>query len=322
MSSTTSTSVSASSEPQKPKLCGILSTTNAPSKWYADFTKKHCQDVGVEFELKLCGAGRKWNHAPPGEGVEEAIIEANGNESIDGIMVYFPIFGGQQIVLPVKDVEGLHFKYAFNLYHNIRFIQPSTLLTPNVSSLKEQHVTENQPDGMVKSILPCTPLAVVKVLEYTGTYNMLLSYGDRAWGKVITVLLVDPWLPSWQTDGARVFSVDINNIQEYTKRPAEATQGKQYHPHHIVSPTTLSLEECLGMSDVVVSAVPAKEYKIKTNALKSGVICINVSAEKNFEINVREKASLYLPAVGKVTNMMLLRNLLRLQESREMIAKA
>lgn len=38
------------------------------------------------------------------------------------------------------------------------------------------------PAGTVKSILPCTPLAIVKVLEHVGVYNSLLQYGDRARG--------------------------------------------------------------------------------------------------------------------------------------------
>ena len=42
--------------------------------------------------------------------------------------------------------------------------------------------------GTVKSVLPCTPLAIVKVLEHIGVYNRMLQYGDRARGKVITVI--------------------------------------------------------------------------------------------------------------------------------------
>lgn len=55
-------------------------------------------------------------------------------------------------------------------------------------------------------------------------------------------------------------------------------------------PTTLSLQECLALSDVVVSAVPDAKYKVKTEALKDGCICVNVAAEKNFETDAREKA--------------------------------
>ena len=42
--------------------------------------------------------------------------------------------------------------------------------------------------GKNKSILPCTPLALVKVLEYINVYNPLLEYGNRLHGKVITIV--------------------------------------------------------------------------------------------------------------------------------------
>lgn len=44
------------------------------------------------------------------------------------------------------------------------------------------------PTGYVKSILPCTPLAIVKCLEHIGVYNRILPYGDRAYGKTVTVI--------------------------------------------------------------------------------------------------------------------------------------
>lgn len=136
-------------------------------------------------------------------------------------------------------------------------------------------------------------------------------------------------------DGARVFSVDIDSIQEYTKRPKVDTTNQSvggtkpkrtFHPSHVVHACKLTLEECLALSDVVISAVPSVTYKVSTDALKDGCIAVNVAGEKNFEESVREKvspaviteqksntplqASVYLPAVGKVTIFMLLRNLL------------
>lgn len=120
-------------------------------------------------------------------------------------------------------------------------------------------------------------------------------------------------------DGARVFSVDIDSIQvlltlsqptsysyhtsthrwltsnpqqEYTKRPpssSDSDTARRYHPHHVVHSTTLSLQECLAQSDVVVSAVPSASYKVKTEWLKDGCVCVNVAADKNFEADVREK---------------------------------
>ena len=107
-------------------------------------------------------------------------------------------------------------------------------------------------------------------------------------------------------DGARVFSVDIDSIQEYTKRPTAPTapppssggEGGQataarraYHPHHVVrpAPPSFDLARCLAISDVVVSAVPSATYKVPTAALKDGCVCVNVAADKNFEADVREK---------------------------------
>ncbi|EIW61351.1 NAD-P-binding protein [Trametes versicolor FP-101664 SS1] len=305
--------------PRPPKLVGILATAAAPSRFYAEFTKKQCDALGVEFVLRTVGTAADETLAP-GEGVEEAIIEANEDDGVDGIMVYYPIFGVQQdhylqqIVSPYKDVEGLNFKFHYNLYHNIRFLDPKTLTSSLPASDAPPAVNDEPPAGLVKSILPCTPLAVVKSLEHIRVYNTLLPYGDRAYGKTITVInrsevVGRPLAALLANDGARVFSVDIDSIQEYTKRPRQSAEQRKYHPRHVVHPCTLSLEECLALSDVVVSAVPSAAYKVKTAALKDGCVCLNVAADKNFETDVREKASLYLPTIGKVTIMMLLRNL-------------
>jgi methylenetetrahydrofolate dehydrogenase (NAD+) len=68
---------------------------------------------------------------------------------------------------------------------SIRFVDPRTL------DLPESDVPinlENPPPGTVKSILPCTPLAIVKTLEHLGVYNRVLKYGDRAYGRIVTVI--------------------------------------------------------------------------------------------------------------------------------------
>ncbi len=69
-----------------PKLVGILSTSAAPSRFYSEFTKKQCDDLGVEFELKKTGSAADPQLAD-GDGVEEAIIEANEDNAVNGIMV-------------------------------------------------------------------------------------------------------------------------------------------------------------------------------------------------------------------------------------------
>ena len=142
-------------------------------------------------------------------------------------------------------------------------------------------------------------------------------------------------------DGARVFSADIDNIQEYNRRPrprgrrpsasgsAEspaATQAARHLPHHVVRNCKLSLEECLAQSDTVITGVPSKGYKVKTEHLRDGVVAVNFSSEKNFESDIKDKvrvetsilpkfaesvlqASIYMPSIGKTTIAMLQRNL-------------
>jgi methylenetetrahydrofolate dehydrogenase (NAD+) len=100
-----------------PTLVGILATNASPSRFYADFTRKQCEGLGMKFILKEVGSAVKQNEGEEaksdGDGVEEVIIEANEDDNVDGIMVsstqglmdhfliiskvYYPIFGGQQV---------------------------------------------------------------------------------------------------------------------------------------------------------------------------------------------------------------------------------
>ncbi|MCO5585085.1 hypothetical protein L7F22_039017 [Adiantum nelumboides] len=203
--------------------------------------------------------------------VEDLIIAANANDSIHGIMVYYPIFGGrqdtylQQIVDPRKDVEGLHFSYCFNMYHNIRWINPSQLggapgTTIEASSGSADR-EESIPPGYAKSILPCTPLAVVKCLESLGAYDKSLPYGDRLFAR-------------------------------------EQNASHRLRPSHIVRTCDLNLQECIAASDVVISGVPAASFKIQTEWVKPGTVTVNFSSEKNFEKDVRTRAAIHLPAIG------------------------
>jgi methylenetetrahydrofolate dehydrogenase (NAD+) len=73
------------------------------------------------------------------------------------------------------------------------------------------------------------------------------------------------------------------------------------------------LDELLPISDVVITGVPKAGYRVPTNLLKEGVIAVNFSSWKNFEDNVRDKASIFVPSIGKVTTTMLQRNLIRLK---------
>ncbi|GMM33864.1 methylenetetrahydrofolate dehydrogenase (NAD(+)) [Saccharomycopsis crataegensis] len=277
-----------------PKLVGFLGNDDPAAKMYAKWTGKTCESLGFHYELREVEK----------EDLEEAIIGANKDAAVNGIMVYFPVFNNgqdqylQQVVSRNKDVEGLNHKYIQNMYHNVRYLD-----------IEEAKAAGTEPQ--IKSILPCTPLAIVKILEYLKVYNSLLPYGNRLYGKNVVIVnrsevVGRPLAALLANDGATVYSVDIKNTQIFTRG-----EGIKMTRHHSVD-TDISLEEAAKNADVIITGVPSANYKFPTEYVKSGAVCINFSSEKNFDPSVKEKASLYVPSIGKVTIMMLLRNLLRL----------
>lgn len=79
--------------------------------------------------------------------------------------------------------------------------------------------------------------------------HSLISTRSEVVGRPLAALL--------SNDGARVFSVDLDGIQEFTKRKttAEGASKPSFHPHHLVQTCKMSLEQCLAVSDVVVAGV-------------------------------------------------------------------
>jgi methylenetetrahydrofolate dehydrogenase (NAD+) len=231
------------------------------------------------------------------EDLEDAILSANTDPLVDGIIIYYPIFSSrqdqyiQQLVSLQKDVEGLSHRYIFNMYQNIRFLDPE----------KQEK----------KSILPCTPLAVIKILEYLRIYNTILPYGNRLYGRTVTVInrsevVGRPLAALLANDGACVYSVDIADVQQFHRG-----EGLRKRRHEVVEKPGWTLKDCLPLSDVVISGVPGDKYKVPVELLREGAVCINFSSERNFDsAKVKEKASIYVPAIGKVTIVVLLRNLL------------
>lgn len=145
-----------------------------------------------------------------------------------------------------KDVEGLSHKYLFNMYQNIRFLD----------DLKLQ-----------KSILPCTPLAIIKILEFIKVYNNILPYGNRLFGRTITIvnrseIVGRPLAALLANDGASVYSVDVTGIEHFTR--GEGIRKRQHQVHG----TNLKIEDVVPRSDVVITGVPSKRYKFPTHLLK------------------------------------------------------
>ncbi|KAE9968154.1 hypothetical protein BLS_005346 [Venturia inaequalis] len=275
-----------------PLLVGFLSSTDPPARVYAEWTAKTARENGFSFQLR----------ETPREDLEEKILQANTDPTVDGIMVYYPIFGDrqdqylQQIVDVKKDVEGLSHKYIFNMYQNIRYLDSA---------------------NTKKSILPCTPLAIIKILEYLQIYNTILPEQNRLHGRTITVInrsevVGRPLAAILANDGARVYSVDVKDVQEFSRGA-----GLKKRRHEAVEKVGWTMKDCLPISDIVISGVPGDNFKVPLELLRDGAVCINFSSEKNFEsVGVKEKASIYIPAIGKMTIVVLLRNLLRIVNNR------
>lgn len=270
---------------------GFLANSDPAATVYADWTGRTARELGFDFELRKVDK----------EELEDAIIDANDDDAVDGMMVYFPVFGDrqdqylQQVVSPEKDVEGLSHIYIQNMYHNIRFLDKA----------------ETQ-----KSILPCTPLAVVKIMEFLGVYNAMIPYGNRLYGKTVTIvnrseIVGRPLAALLANDGATVYSIDVTGTQKFTRG-----QGLKFKRHQVAD-VDVTLDQAALMSDVIVTGVPSPNYKFPVEHIKDGSVCINFSSEKNFSPEVKEHASLYVPMIGKVTITMLLRNLLRLIENKK-----
>lgn len=283
----------------KPKLVGFLANDDPAAQMYANWTGKTCESLGFTYDLVKVDKND----------LESALINANSNDDVNGIMVYFPVFGDnqdqylQQLISPEKDVEGMNFLYYHNLYHNVRFLDPP---------INEQ-----------KSILPCTPLAMVKILEYLGVYNKHLHYGNRLYGRKVLVvnrseIVGRPLAALLANDGATVYSVDINNIQQFTRGDDLLMQR-----HKVVDldATEYSLEKIGPQCDVIITGVPSDSYKFPSELVSNGAVVINFSSAKNFNDDIKQKAGLYVPSIGKVTISMLLRNLLRLIDNKKIRAQ-
>ncbi|KAL1508596.1 hypothetical protein AB1Y20_004693 [Prymnesium parvum] len=273
---------------ERPRLVGFLANDDAAAVMYARWTGKACEANGITFELRRVER----------VALEAAVIDANVDPSVHGIIVYYPVFGGQvddylrDVISIEKDVEGLNHRYRYALYHNIR--------------------TLGEVDGQFgakKCVLPCTPLACLKILEATGAYDKAQPVGKQLASRTAVVfnrseVVGRPLAAMLANDGAVVYSIDITGMLRYTAGSVQGTIK--------VEETSMAQDDALRAADIVVSGVPSKSFCIKASAVKPGAICVNFSQFQNFEKEVEDKCTL-VPAIGKVTIAMLERNLLRLQ---------
>jgi methylenetetrahydrofolate dehydrogenase (NADP+)/methenyltetrahydrofolate cyclohydrolase len=261
-------------------LRGILASERRASGVYAEYTAKGCADVGIAFDLVTVSRLE----------AEDAIAAANGDPAVHGVMVYYPVFGGerdrtiQDEVAPEKDVEGLNARWAYMLYQDQRRV-----------------------DGARKPILPCTPLAIVKALDHMGAFAAGAAPGTQARGKTATIfnrseVVGRPLAAMLAHDGAKVFSFDVDGVVLYED--------------HKTKETTATRASALAESDIIITGVPSRDFElVRPSEIKEGAVCVNFSTYKNIDDAILERARAFLPRVGPITVAMLLRNTLRLFEN-------
>eukprot|EP00443_Scrippsiella_acuminata_P129955 CAMPEP_0115689052 /NCGR_PEP_ID=MMETSP0272-20121206/61339_1 /TAXON_ID=71861 /ORGANISM="Scrippsiella trochoidea, Strain CCMP3099" /LENGTH=1176 /DNA_ID=CAMNT_0003128783 /DNA_START=42 /DNA_END=3568 /DNA_ORIENTATION=+ len=278
---------------RRPKLVGILANSDPAARKYAEWTGKTFQRDGMEFEVRQVET----------ESIEQALEEANLDRSVSGIMIYYPVFGNRpsfqgssyddslrDSVSLAKDVEGLCHFYRRTLYRNQRYVDT---------------------EQARKCVLPCTPLAVVKILEHLGAYDDQHASGDRMAGKTVTIvnrseIVGRPLAAMLANDGAAVYSVDIDSTYIFRRGRVEPVQAD------------CTTEEFVRKSDVVILGVPTESYKMNPSWVKEGAIVVNVASHKNIDearLLATRPGVRFVPQVGKVTIAMLERNLLRLHQN-------
>ncbi len=268
------------------KLVGLLSNNDEFSKVYSDFTKVGCEDVGVEYEARTISKFE----------LEGEIRRLNEDDSVTGVIVYYPIFGGTRdaflrgILSPEKDVEGLHPDWLEKLYSNVRRVGPNF-----------EH----------KAILPCTPLAVIKLLDASG---VMTDAKLPLEGKTVTIfnrseVVGRPLAFMMANDGAKVYSFDLDGPTVFE------AEGIEHE-------TSISRKEALAESDIVITGVPSKNFElIQKEEVRPDVAYVNFSSYKNYSENLKEHVSVFIPRVGPVTVAMCLRNVVRLHRQYSQYSK-
>lgn len=262
-------------------VVGFIASEDKPSIAYANATRKLFNEVGFDYDLRQV---RRLE-------LESAILEANDDPSVHGIFIYFPVFHNQED------------DYLRNLVHYTKDVEAGSQYWTRKMTANDRKVLTG--DAEKKALLPCTPLAIVKILEDLGEYP--LNKTPPLANRTITIfnrseVIGRPLAVMLSNDGARIYSFDLNGPLLF-----EAGVPKE---------TDISREKALAESDIVITGVPVESFdKVKASEIRPGTVCINFSSVENFEDDVSDHARTFVPRVGPMTVAMCMRNTIRLYEN-------
>lgn len=265
------------------RIVGLLGQDEGPAATYAEYVRRGCEGAGIAMDLRRVQADE----------VDRVIAEANLDDSVDGIFLYYPLTDRagdrwlRELVDPRKDVEGLHSFWSRLLYENRRFVDD---------------------DRTQRAILPCTPLAILKMLQHAG----MRGTGGEVPLEGVTACVINrsdvvgrPLSAMLANDGARVYSLDITGTVVF-----EPAIGRHAHA---VSDSEATRAQALAEADVVITGVPSASFElVRADEIRAGAICVNVSEKRNFDDSILERASAFVPRLGPLTVAMAMRNLVRI----------
>ena len=253
----------------QPALAVIIVGNDPASRIYVNNKKNACERTGM----------RSLEFALPEETTTEELLELidrlNADKSVNGILCQLPVpkhidkNAVLERILPEKDVDCFH---------------PENVGRLSIGS---------------GSLVPCTPMGMVKLLEYegvdpTGKHCVIIGRSDIV-GKPMAMLML-----------ARNATVTVCHSK------------------------TRNLAEITNQADILVAAVGIPKF-VKADMVKQGAVVLDVGMDRDengklcgdvdFEA-VRDKASLITPVpggVGPMTIAMLMRNTLTAAEIQNII---
>ena len=188
--------------------------------------------------------------------------------------------------------------YLRNLVHYTKDIEAGSLYWTRKLSDNDRRAAAAGPG---KALIPCTPLAIVKLLDAVNAYS---ESPRPASGKTATIfnrsqVIGRPLAVMLSNDGARVFSFDINGPLLFLDgRPRELD---------------ISRARALQESDIVITGVPDPAFRlIRADELKADCVYINFASIRNHEPEVPAHVRTFVPRVGPMTVAMCMRNAIRL----------
>lgn len=146
------------------RLDAVLASADDGAKIYAHNQARTCAELGIEYVLHELPANAKY------EDVAGRVLLLNNDEDVSAIMVHLPLPDDvdtdriQSLIDPEKDVEGVNPANIGNVVHGR------------------------------KSLVPCTALAVMKMIESTGVQlrgaRCVCVGASNIVGKPVVVLLM------------------------------------------------------------------------------------------------------------------------------------